>query len=221
MYRSIFWALTTACLAALASAFSGPSLAALPSTTAEEKTCQEIGFKPKTEEYGSCVMELFTRSGWGAPRTEPISQVPLTPNGQICAGYGFATGTTPFSQCLMGLDATQRQAEAQQQQHQLQMQQYQQQVAAYQAQQAAINKERERQKWASLAILGFGMASSNSPTFAGGLTDGFRALNGQPPMTPPVAPTPPQSIQNYTLRLPSGNQVYCNYNPSNRYMSCD
>lgn len=141
----------------------------------------------------------------------------LSPHEQSCIGYGFKRGTNQFAQCLMQLDQAQQQAQFAQQQYQLQLAQYQQQQAAYEAQQAAIKKERDRRKWSALATFGFGMAATNSPTFSGGLADGMRALNGQPPLPAPIAPAPPVP-QNYTLRLPNGNQVYCYY--SGNYMSC-
>ncbi len=142
----------------------------------------------------------------------------LTPHEQTCAGYGFKKGASNFGQCLMQLDGMQQQAQLAQQQYALQQQQYEQEVAAYNAQQEAIKKERDRQKWAALGRFGFGMAASNSPYFSGGVADGLRALNGQPPLPPPIRRIEPPSMQNYTIRLPNGDQVYCSSNGN--YMTC-
>lgn len=218
-------------------------------TRSEEATCKEIGFRPKTVAFGDCVLELLSRKEAGGQivtsspltssppspsqtsrraarlrnttsKSEPVIEVALTPNEQICAGYGFKKGTTQFGQCLMQLDDAQRQAELQQQQYQLQLAQYQHELTVYEAQQKAIKEERDRRKWAMIGRLGAGMANSTSPSFLGALNEGLAAANGVPISPPvPVAPQPPAS-QNYTIRLPSGNQVYCNYNSFSGYMSC-
>ena len=208
-------------------------------TAAQEKTCKDIGFRPKTVAYADCVMELLSRQDSGAPTASPSANqsiastpkrqsqlasrpepVALTPHEQTCASYGFKRTTTAFSNCLLELDRAKAQAQYAQQLYQMQVQQYQQQVAAYNAQQEAIRKERDRRKWEAIGRLGAGMANSTSPSFLGALNEGLAAANGIPIARPaPVAPEPP-TFQNYTIRLPSGNQVYCNYNSLSGYMSC-
>lgn len=134
-----------------------------------------------------------------------------------CVEYGFKKGTSAFSDCRMKLAEAQQQLAMMNRQYELQREMYQQQVAAYNAQQEAIRKESERRRSEALLRLGLGMMNSQSPTFAGGLSDGVAAMYGLPPK-PPAAPPPPPNIGNYTVRLPNGNQVYCNY--VNNYMSC-
>ena len=217
--------------------FSAAVGAQVRDTASQEVTCKEIGFRPKTIAYADCVMELLSRNDSGAqtvtsgtiqartsgprrgvpsaPRPQPVA---LTPHEQTCASYGFKRTTNAFSSCLMELDRAKVQAELAQQQYQFQYQQYQQQVAAYNAQQEAIKRERNRRQGEALMRMSQGMLNSRSPTLLGGLADGFAAVNGAP-LPQPVAPLPP-SVQNYTVRLPSGNQVYCNYNSLSGYMSC-
>lgn len=141
---------------------------------------------------------------------------PRSPNENACSAYGFAYGSNMFGQCVLQLDQAREQAQIAERQYQLQFQQYQQQQAAFEAQQDAIKKERDRRKWEMLARLGAGMANSRSPSFLGAFNEGLAAANGVQ-IDQPVAPPPPPS-QNYTLRLPNGNQVYCSYNAG--YMSC-
>ena len=204
-----------------------------------EGECRAIGIRANDPSYARCMQHFAGLRGmaWNAPTSRvstpaqgvarpTVSAAPTTRNGQTCVSYGFKQGTTPFAQCQMDLDAAQRQAEGQQQQYQLQaqqyqleVQQYQQQVAGYEAQAAAIKKERDRRKWEMLARVGAGMMSSNSPSFLGGLSDGMAAGAGLPVRPPPVAPPPP-IVQNYTIRTPTGAQVYCSYNSAARYMSC-
>jgi len=137
---------------------------------------------------------------------------------ELCRSYGFKVRTNEFSFCLMQLDQARQQALLAQQQYQLQLQQYQQQQAVYEAQQAAIKKERERRKWSALATLGFGMAASNSPTFGGGVADGLRALNGQPPLSAPVPPAP--LPQDFTVRFSNGARANCSYDATFRDVRC-
>jgi hypothetical protein len=147
----------------------------------------------------------------------PISDNVPKPFERECREYGFKKGTSAFSECRMKLADAQQQLALMTRQYELQREMYQQQMAAYNAQQEAIRKERERQRSEALLRLGLGMMNSQSPTFAGGLSDGVAAMYGVP-RQPPVAPPTPPNIGNYTVRLPNGNQVYCNY--ANNYMSC-
>jgi len=169
------------------------------------------------------------------PTVAPVE--PLTLNGQICAGYGFSPGTTPFSQCLMDLDSAQKQAEAQQlqfeleerrsqEQYALQQQQYQSQLTAFQAQQTAIAEERKRQAWLGVMRFGLGMAASSSPYFSGGVADGLAAFSGMPiaKPEPPARPTQFRSRvledERITIRTPNGTSI-CHYQAAWRRMTCN
>jgi hypothetical protein len=136
-------------------------------------------------------------------------------NAYACIELGFNPSSNDYTVCAEQLARAQRDIQIQKEQYELQAQLYQQKLALYQAQQRAyeeeraeIAREKERRKWEALAAFGFGMAATNSPTLAGGLGDGFRALNGLPPLPPPAAPPAP-SFQNYSIRLPNGALVYC------------
>lgn len=209
-------------------AISSDSFAQVKATADEEATCKEIGFTPKTEAFGSCVLELVSRRSGETPiRATPKSTAPpsspsvqTSPNGQTCARYGFKPKTTAFAQCQLDLDAAQRQAEAQQRQYELQVQQHQQQVAAYEAQVAAAQRERERRGWEALTRFGLGMAGSRSPSFLGAVNDGLATTMGLP-TAPPVAPPPPMPIQTYTIRTPAGQTMICSYNTIAAMMSCN
>lgn len=199
-------------------------------TATEEVTCKEIGFSPKTVSFADCVIELLSRkeagtggtsvsnSGSTVRESKSLTQATLTPNEQTCVGYGFKKQTSQFGQCLMQLDDAQRQAQLQQQQYELQLAQYQQQVVSYNAQQAAIKREKNRRQGEALMRMSQGVLNSRSPSLLGNIADGFAAANGTP-IPQPVPPMPP-ILQNYTVRMPSGNQVYCNYNSALGYMSC-
>jgi hypothetical protein len=205
------------------------AVAGVKDTAVEEATCKDIGFRPKTASFADCVLELLSRkeakandlasrSKGGVMSSSVVQGVAATSNRQSCIDYGFKVSTAEFGQCLMQLDETQRQAQIQQQQYELQLAQYQQQVAAYNAQQEEIKRERNRRQGEALLRMSQGMLNSSSPTLLGGMADGFSAVNGGP-VTQPVAPLPPPN-QNYTIRLPNGIQVYCNYNAIGSYLSC-
>jgi len=151
---------------------------------------------------------------------EAVPAPPLSPNEQTCAGYSFKRGTQAFGGCLMQLDQIQQQALFAERQHQLQVAQYQQQLAAYEEQQKAIKKEKDRRKWEAIGRLGAGMANSTSPSFLGALNEGLASANGYPIAKPPPLPPSLPAYQNYTIRGPNGDQIYCSYNTAARYMSC-
>ena len=198
-----------------------------------EKICKNIGFRPKTEAFGSCVLELVDRdiptptaskssaakstSAQASSKRSPVAvkaairevapSVPLSPNEQTCVNYSFKRGTQAFGQCLMQLDQIQQQAMLAERQHQLQLAQYQQQV-------------KKDEFWSAVGRMGAGMANSTSPSFLGALNEGLAAANGYPIAKPPALPPSPPAIQNYTIRGPNGNQIYCSYNTAASYMSC-
>jgi len=223
---------------------SGGVAAQPKNTLAEEKICKNIGFRPKTEAFGSCVLELVDRdiptstasstakstaaqaSSKRSPAVvktatrEVAPSVPLSPNEQTCANYSFKRGTQAFGQCLMQLDQIQQQAMLAERQHQLQLAQYQQQVAAYEEQQRAIKQAKKDEFWSAVGRLGAGMANSTSPSFLGALNEGLAAANGYPIAKPSALPPSPPAIQNYTIRGPNGDQIYCSYNTASRYINC-
>lgn len=191
----------------------------------------ESGLSAKPKKLGaaraghpSTAMKVLLPARKGSPtksassRSEAVvERTPATPNEALCVNYGFRMETAEFGQCLLELDQASRQAELAQQQYQLQLQQYQQQQAAFEAQQDAIRKERERRKWEMIGRLGAGIANSRSPSLLGAINEGMASAQG---LAPPVAPIPPpaEPPRNYTVRLPNGTQVYCNYSAG--YMSC-
>jgi len=218
------------------------AVASVKNTAAEEAVCKEIGFRPKTVSFGDCVLELLSRKEAdgqkvatsppspsrtsGRPsrpriepsRPEPVVEVALTPNEQSCAGYGFKKDTVQFGQCLMQLEDARRQMEQQQRQYNLQLAEYQQQLEFYNTQKEAIKRAKRQREAEVLMRMSQGLLNSRSPSLLGGLADGFAAVNGVP-VQAPTPPSPPV-VQNYAIRLPNGNQVYCNFNSAASYMSC-
>lgn len=188
-----------------------------------EQICARNGFHRGTNSFNSCLNRLALeqiRSGVAvtvSPQTAAVNSPPS--NAETCIRYGFKRDTTPFSQCVMQIDNAAQQAEYQQRLYELEFQKYKEQQAAFQAQQEDAERDRERQKWERLARVGFGMAASSSPSASGGLADGLAAGGGYQ-KSAPLPPSPP-TPQSFTIRTPSGSQVFCQFNPGARFVMCN
>jgi hypothetical protein len=167
-------------------------------TSKEEQVCVDIGFKRKTEAFGSCVVEMVSRRAGG--RTQPASNDNRAPvrqltqtelDGVTCQKYGFKPNTANYSQCLFQINSARSEAQQRQAQYELQKRQY-------DAQLAAINREKERRKGEAMFELGMRMMGGQSPINAANSV-GTGAPFGPPPV--------PMSSQTYTL-------------PGNRTMTC-
>ncbi len=150
-----------------------------------EKICKEIGFTPRTESFGRCVLELAERSKGPNISTTPDA------DSQTCLNYGFKPNTQAFAECKFKLDmAKQDNARAQEQ--------YAREKAEYDKKVAAIEKERERQRGLRQMEFGLRLMGGQSP---------IDALNSVGTGRP-IAPTPPSPI-NQTIITPSGRMINC------------
>ena len=161
-------------------------------TSKEEKTCNEIGFKRKTEAFANCVLELVQRnnSSQSVRSTQPSQVTSSNPDDALCIQYGFKVNTNEFAQCKQQIHNARQQA-------QLQQQQYEQQKRQYDEQQALIEKERKRQQSQRLFDMSQRLASGQS------LTDVGRAGMGLPPLQQPSLPS------NQTFVMPNGRTMTC------------
>jgi hypothetical protein len=160
--------------------------------TALEVECQRIGFAPKTEKFGECVLELHKRA---APRRTDSSVQAASLSGGIadkfvteCTKMGFKEGTPDSSNCALSLKR-----------HDAEMALYQQQLQIHQRQvdQAEkANRLAAAQRFFEMANQGFAMAAGDSSVSAWS-----RGRNATPP--PPPAP-----IQ---FMSPSGDRYTCTY----------
>jgi hypothetical protein len=152
--------------------------------SSHEKTCQEIGFKKKTQAFGECVLEL-------AERTDQATSTPKNSDDDTCRKYGFKPNTPLYGECRMKLDFAKAESLKQQQQ-------YERDQAAYEQQMAAIQKERERQRAMKQLELGLRMMGGQSPI------DAVNSVGTNAPIAP-RAPTP----INQTITMPNGRMVNC------------
>ena len=118
---------------------STPKTSASVNIEAAKQQCAELGFKPKTEKFGSCVLELRRSQNNKSTTIQPQqnavqSQVQQAPRGDgtaddtSCQRYGFTPQTDVYGQCRMQIDNAKREMQAQQAQYTEQQRQYQDEV---------------------------------------------------------------------------------------------
>lgn len=140
---------------------------------------------------------------------------------EICQSYVGSSNQDHLNNCFISIYQIERQARLQQQQYDLERKKYEQQLAVYESQQRAIKKERDRQRWETLARWGTGMAQSQSPSFWGAVGDANAAALGLPPVTkPPAPPPPPPEIESFTIRMANGRSAACTYSATFREVRC-
>lgn len=157
--------------------------------------CAELGFKPKTEKFGSCVLELRKRTQ--ATPSDPVHtqqnlvQAPpiVKPKGDgsdddvTCQRYGFTPQTDNYGQCRMQIDNARREMQVQQ--------------ARYSEQQKQYDTEVERQRalkqqefW-----LRFGNGEKASEAYINTWGNGVKK------------PSPPPTTQ--IITMPNGRSLSC------------
>lgn len=150
-----------------------------------ESECQRIGFKPKTENFAECVLELHSRT----KKVQVFSGMKpseRTPEANQCIVMGFVNGTVEFSNCQIQL----RQLALQEQQYRTQQNLNDQQSAYLKKQQDLYQAE---------ILLGIANKAFN---YAGSFEKPRINTLNKP------SPFPPLPLR---LTLPSGNAVNCTY----------
>ncbi len=177
-------------------------------TSAEEKICSEIGFKPKTEKFGNCVVELFSRKNKGSLSATSASSTTrsshqTSPSGashagdgsqddRTCQSYGLSPGSSSYSECRIRIDTARKDAESRQSRYQAEL-------AAYEKQVAEANRQRERDRNLRMMELGLGMMAGG-----GGRGSSDSARN--------VGPAPLAPSLNQNIFLPDGRMMSCRTN---------
>jgi hypothetical protein len=171
-----------------------------------ENQCVEIGFKKKTPAFGECVLELHSRGGTSqkARNSTPLNNGDGTNEHQMCARFGFVTGTSQYSECRLKIDIAKKEQAQRQAAYEAEQQRYQEEQRRYEAQVAEYEKEKERQKGLALMRFGAALAGGTSPSFAENFGNAGRQSLG-------LAPTPPSrpQIQNFTITNPAGRMTNC------------
>jgi hypothetical protein len=158
-------------------------------TAAEEKICNEIGFKRKTEAFGNCVLELVGRKG-----SQSVTADSSDPDDATCLKYGFKRGTSEFAQCKLQIDQAKQDTQRHQAQYAAQQKRYETELNEY---------KRRKREAESMALLGMSL--------------GILAGSGNQGSGVGAAPTPPPIPSNEFRRysLPNGKIMQCNTFGSN------
>jgi len=166
----------------------------------EKAQCRGLGFKPNTEKFGTCVLELSRR--------EPSTEAPVvqsgdgTPDDSTCRGYGFSVGTSGYSTCRMTLDNARRSYERE-------LQAYEAARAEYERRAAEAAAEAERERSQRQAQYGFCVASCSSQPGATFLGCASRCGSQSAGVAydPGPAPRQPSGVTTYVI---NGRIVRCN-----------
>ena len=159
-------------------------------------TCEDIGFTPKTEKFGACVLKLRSKNSSTQNNTKVISN------------------TNDIEELKRQHQAlAQQQFEALQKQNDLLERQYQNQLAM-QAQQKKAEEDAKRKRVSVyLMKLGAGMLQGQT------MGDSARAAQGLPLIDAPRRPTM-QPMQDYRVTLPNGSFYTCRYDANVRRANC-
>jgi len=184
-----------------------------------KNSCELIGFKKATPDFGECVLELRRKdisiNQKATNNSPPAVNLPIkkevvlqgdgSEGDNICQKYGFKVGKSDYQQCRLDLKLAKQQAEAQKRIYDAQMAQYNQQKRIYDAQVAEIERKKKSQDFKKLLQFGLGLAGGKT------LGQAAPALIGQPmlPKTPRQV-LQPVYIQNrnYQCRYDAWRKAY-------------
>jgi hypothetical protein len=195
-----------------------------------KKDCAEIGFKPKTKEFGECVLLLrdgnrtADSSGMlAASETLPSQSGDGSNDDGICQKYGFKVSDESYKKCRLELSLAQEKAQEQLKQYELAKKVYESQVSQYEEQkrlyEAALEEQvAKKQREDNVKLLTFGLGLATGRT----LREATPALYGQPMLLrerPQFIQPPQPNFQNFQLRTPYGTSN-CNFNAMMNRMDC-
>jgi len=189
-------------------------LSAVDPLYSAKEQCRELGFKDKTEKFGTCVLELSKRGGDQQTRSEPrTARGDGTPDDATCVGYGYAVGSSRYADCRMKLDQARRDYERELRAYQAEQAAYEQRVAEGQAE--ARRRQQEKQ-----AQYGFCVAacSSQPGSTALGCMSRCGAASAGLSFDPGAPPARPSGRTTYVI---NGRIINCNTSPSGSIVTCN
>tara|TARA_B100001093_G_C26760735_1_gene985573 strand:+ start:956 stop:1504 length:549 start_codon:yes stop_codon:yes gene_type:complete len=159
-----------------------------------KRACKDIGYKPKTEDFGSCVLKLKKKYEQRT-NTNRVNTASNNNEYEELANKHFA---------------------AIQRQNDMLERQYQNQLRMYEAQQRRIEEEETRRRKAKglkQLELGLRMLSGQS------IGNASREMSGLQPLPEPNRPNY-QPFERYQINLPNGSFMTCNYNTTFKKANC-
>jgi hypothetical protein len=184
--------------------------------SAAKRECKSLGFKEKTEKFGTCVLELSKRESTQAPPPVPPSPVPKgdgSADDQTCAGYGYRVGTASYSDCRLQLDMARRDYERE-------IRAYEAEKAAYEKKVAEAQAEQKRRQQQRQAQYGFCVAqcSAQPGSTALGCMSRCGAASAGLSYDPGAPPTRPSGRTTYVI---NGQIINCRTSPSGSVVTCN
>ena len=179
-----------------------------------KRQCRDLGFKDKTEKFGTCVLELNKKNSPLVENREiPVSRGDGSADDTTCAGYGYSVGSTGYADCRMKLDQARRDYERELRAYQAEKAAYDQRVAEGQAE--ARRRQQERQ-----AQYGFCVAacSSQPGSTALGCMSRCGAASAGLSFDPGAPPARPSGRTTYVI---NGRIINCNSSPSGSIVTCN
>jgi hypothetical protein len=111
-----------------------------------KQQCRRLGFKPNTEKFGTCVLELSRRGDLPVSRAESSSPTgDGSADDQTCAQYGYRVGTSGYSDCRLQLDMARRDYERELRQYEAARADYERRVAEAEAEAQRARAQRQSQ----------------------------------------------------------------------------
>jgi len=179
-----------------------------------KEQCRELGFKDKTEKFGTCVLELSKRGGDQQTRSEPrAARGDGTPDEATCVGYGYSVGSTGYADCRMKLDQARRDYERELRAYQAEQAAYEQRVAEGQAEARRRQKEKQAQYGFCVAA-----CSSQPGSTALGCMSRCGAASAGLSFDPGAPPARPSGRTTYVI---NGRIINCNTSPSGSIVTCN
>ena len=165
-----------------------PTASASDDVTFEDakSICKQIGFKPQTEKYQNCVLEIYSKNK--REKTQPEPQFADVNVFGECLNLGLVQGSSEFSQCYVKLKEIKTQQIMQQQS-----------LSATNDSNKRVNDLESARILLGIAAQGFGLAAGQSqqPTIS----------IQQPILSPPIKFTTPKG-NSYTCST-MGNSISC------------
>ena len=164
-----------------------------------KRTCKDIGYKPKTEDFGSCVLKLKKK----------YEQITNTNRANTNRANTASNNTEYEELANKHFAAIQRQNDMLERQYQNQLRMHeirQQQIAA---------EETRRRKAKGLKQLELGLRILSGQSIG----NASREMSGLQPLPEPNRPNY-QPFERYQINLPNGSFMTCNYNTTFKKANC-
>jgi hypothetical protein len=164
-----------------------------------KQQCRELGFKEKTEKFGSCVLQLSKSKEFQDNSIEATTaRSDGSPDDKTCIGYGYAVGTTGYADCRLKLDQARRDYERD-------LRAYEAEKAEYDRRAAAIKAENERRAAEALGQYGMCLANCRGDF----LTCSSRCGSGAAGTARSIG-EPPAQPSGFTTYIINGKIINCN-----------